>query len=191
MADAVQQHCTRSWWMRPPVWFIGIAVTALLAFVIFENVGGPAPTPYGTFLDQLDAGNIASITLQGTQINGRFKKPLDDAQSDSFRSQVPEFGDAALIPELRKQHVAIDVASSSSWMSLLGRLPLPMLIIIGVVLIAGAVRLVRGGKVGMGLGSAASMHPMGGMMGLVSGLFGKQPQTGNPPQPGSHEPKGR
>ena len=190
MADAVQQHCTRSWLMRPPVWFIGIAVAALLAFVIYENAGGPAATPYGTFLDQLDAGNVASVTLQGTQINGRFKKPLDDAQSDSFRSQVPEFGDAALIPELRKQRVAIDVASSSSWTSLLGRLPLPMLLIIGVVLIAGAVRLVRGGKTGMGLGSAVSMHPMGGMMGLVTGLFGKQ-QTGSPPQADRSEPKGR
>ena len=56
MTDVVvQQHCTRSWYMRPPVWFVGIAVMAVLAFIVFENVGGPAATPYSTFLDQLDA----------------------------------------------------------------------------------------------------------------------------------------
>jgi ATP-dependent Zn protease len=184
MVDVVQKHCTRPWWMRPPVWFISIAVVALLAFVVFENVGSPAATPYGTFLDQLAAGNVASVTFQGTQIKGHFKQPLDNAQAYAFRSQVPEFGDATLISELRKQHVAIDVASPSQWTSLLGRLPLPMLFIVGVVLVVGLVRLVRGGKTRMPLDSAASMHPMGGMIGLVSGLFGKQPQAAGPPASG-------
>jgi len=46
-------------------------------------------------------------------------------------------------------------------------------------LIAGVVRLVRGGKPQSG--AVTSMHPMGGMMGLVSGLFGKQQQATSPP----------
>ncbi len=191
MTDTVKIHCTRPWWMRPPVWFIGIALVALLVFLVVENVGRPAATPYGTFLDQLSAGNVASVTFQGTQINGRFKQPLDKAESDAFTSHVPEFGDATLISELRKQHVAIDVASPSQWMSLLGRLPLPMVLIVAVVLIAGLVRLLRGGKTRAGIGSAASMHPMGGMIGLVSGLFGKQSEAASTPTPDSGERKGR
>jgi ATP-dependent Zn protease len=195
MTDVVvQQHCTRSWYMRPPVWFVGIAVMAVLAFIVFENVGGPAATPYSTFLDQLDAGNVASVTFQGTQIDGRFKHPLTAAtsdgskQNDTFRSRVPDFGDSSLIPELRKQRVAIDVTSSSQWTSWLGRLPWPMVFILGAILIAALVRLARGGK--SPAAAPMSMHPMGGMMGLVSSLFGKQPAE-SPPAPESKEAKGR
>jgi hypothetical protein len=168
------------------VWFIGIAaVLALVISIAVEEAGKHAPTPYGAFLDQLEAGNVASVTFEGTQIDGRFKHPLGTtatngtAQRDTFRSRVPEFGDPALIATLRNQHVVIDVASASQWTSLLGRLPLPMVVILGVALIAGVVRLVRGGKAQAG--SAMSMHPMHGMMGLVSGLFGKQPQAASPP----------
>jgi hypothetical protein len=183
--------------MRPPVWVLGLVLVALAAFGIVEMIGRPAATPYGIFLDQLDAGNIASVTFQGTQVNGRFKHPIADASAngaasaDSFRTQVPDIGDPTLLPELRRQHVAIDVVSSSNWTSWLGRLPFPMLLIVAVLLIAGVVRLVRGGKASTGLGSAASMHPMGGMIGLVSGLFAKQPQGASAAPPPSDEAQGR
>jgi ATP-dependent Zn protease len=176
------------------VWFIGVAVAAVLAFVIVEKSGGPAATPFGTFLDQLDAGNVASVTFQGMEINGRFKHPVTAAtsngakQNETFRSRAPDFGDSSLIPELRKQHVAIDVTSSSQWTSWLGRLPWPMVFILGAVLIAALVRLVRGGK--SPSMSPMSMHPMGGMMGLISGLFGKQ-QAEGPPAPENKEAQGR
>lgn len=185
MTDAVQHHCTRPWYMRPPVWFIGVAVVALVIFAIVEAAGRPAATPYGTFLDQLDAGNVASVTLEGTQINGRFKHPVTVAAgngavpADTFRSRMPDFGDPSLIAELRKQHVAIDIASSSSWTRLLAGIPLPMLLFLGFILVAGIIRFVRGGKVQSG--SAMPMHPMQGMIGLVSGLFGKQSQPASPP----------
>ncbi len=136
MADVVQHHCTRPWWLRPPVWFIGIAAALLAVFAMTEIAGRPAAAPYGAFLDQLDAGNVASVTFQGTEIDGRFKQPLNEAASngtaraDTFRSRVPDFGDPTLIPELRKQHVAIDVTTSTSWTRLFGALPLPMLLFI-------------------------------------------------------------
>jgi hypothetical protein len=74
MPDITQHHSTRPWWMRPPVWFIGIAVALLFVLAMFEMTGKPAATSYGTFRDQLDAGNIASVIFQGTQIDGRFKR---------------------------------------------------------------------------------------------------------------------
>jgi hypothetical protein len=191
MPDVAQHHCTRSWWMRPPVWFIGIAAALLVIFAIFEMSGRPATTSYGTFLDQLNVGNVASVTFQGTQIDGRFKQPLnvtaskDTVAADTFRSHVPDFGDASLIPELRKQHVAIDVASSTSWTRLLAGVPFPMWLFLGAILVAGIVRLVRGGK--SQSGSAMPTHPMQGMIGLVTGLFGKQtqPAAGPPTQDGN------
>lgn len=170
--------------MRPPVWLLGIALLGLAAFGIVEMIGRPAVTPYGTFLDQLDAGNVASVTFQGTQIEGRFKHPVGNtaangaAEQSIFRSRVPEFGDPMLLPELRKAHVAIDVVSSSNWTSWLARLPWPMVVFLAFILIAGFVRLVRGGSVQSG---GATPNPMQGMIGMLSGLFGKQSPAASAP----------
>lgn len=176
------QHCQRPWWKRPPVWLIAIVAALLLAVVVIKQADKRPVTPYGVFLDQVEAGTIASITFQGTEIIGRFKHSLDSsplsgtAQGDLFHSRVPDFGDPALIPLLRKQHVAIDVASPSAWGWLLGRVPWPMLILVGAMLIAGVVRLMRGGKAPSG--SAATALPTHGIIGLVSGLFAKQRPSG-------------
>jgi hypothetical protein len=170
--------CHRPWWQRPPVWFIAIATVLIVAFLAVE-MGGKAPaTPYGTFLDQLDAGNVASVTFEGTEIHGRFKHPVGEAtadgaaQRDVFRSRVPDFGDPALISRPRAQGVAIDVAQPSPWTWLLGRVPFPMLVILAVVLVAAIARMVRGGQVGPApAGPAMPTHPM---IGLLSGLFARQ-----------------
>jgi ATP-dependent Zn protease len=169
------------WWKTRKVWWVLVIVAVLAGLIVFaiDKAGKPAPTSYGTFLDQLDADNIANVTFQGMEINGRFKHPLDTAQQYIFSSRVPDFGDPSLIAELRKQHVVIDVSSPSQWSSMLGGLPWPMLLFMGAALIAGLVRLIRGEKAGSG--SAMPMHPMQGMMGLVSGLFKKQ-QSPNPPE---------
>ena len=186
-------HCQRPWWKRPPFWFIGIAAASLLIALVGEQTDKPAPTPYGAFLDQLDAGNVASVTFLGTQIEGRYKHPLEEApssgqvQRDVFNSRVPDFGDPALIPALRKQHVAIHVSPPSPWASLLAHLPWPMLLFLGVAILVGLVRLMRGG--GPQSASAASTFPAHGMMGLVSRLFAKQDQTPNPSTKDSDEPK--
>jgi ATP-dependent Zn protease len=188
------EHCDRPWWKRPPVWLIAIAAVLLLVVAVIEQTDQRATAMlYSTFLDQLEAGNVASVSFKGTEITGRFKRPVENspssgtAQSDSFRTHVPDFGDPALIPELRKQHAVIDVTSPSAWIWLLGRVPWPMLIFVGVILIAGFIRLVRRGK-GQS-GPAGPAMPMHGMMGLVSGLFGKQPPAASPPTREGDEPK--
>ena len=186
-------HCHRPLWKRPPFWFVIIAaVLALGIGIAMEESARRAPMPYGAFLDQLDAGNIASVTFRGTQIDGSLKHALGDAasnaaaQRNAFRSHVPDFGDPALLAELRKQHVVIDVASSSSWTRLLAGIPLPMLLFLGFIVVAGIVRFVRGGKAQSG--STMPMHPMQGMISLVSGLFGKQ-QAAEPPSRDGAGPK--
>lgn len=193
MTETPHAHCTKPWYMRPPAWLIGAAVVALIIFAVYESVGGPAATPYGAFLDQLDAGNVASVTLEGTQIKGHYKQPVTPAATngaapaDTFRSRLPDFGDTSLIAELRKKHVAIDVASSSSWTRLLAGIPLPMLLFLGFIVVAGIIRYMRGGKVQSG--TAMPMHPMQGMIGLISGLFGKQSQPAGTPPPGGEGTK--
>jgi hypothetical protein len=92
-----------------------------------------------------------------------------------------------LIPELRKQHAVIDVTSPSAWTWLLGRVPWPMLIFVGAILVAGFIRLVRRGKAQSG--PAGPAMPMHGMMGLVSSLFGKQPPAASPQMREGDKPK--
>lgn len=179
MTDAAH-HCMRPWYMRPSVWALGVILVAGAVFGIVDMANRPPAIPYSDFLDQLDAGNVASVTFKGTQIDGNFRRPVGNAASKVtasqtlFRSQVPDFGDPALMPELRKKRVAIDVVSSSSWTRLLGGLPLPMLLMLSAILIAGIVRLFRGGRAQSE--PAMPMHPMQGLMGLVSGLLGGKDQ---------------
>jgi ATP-dependent Zn protease len=185
------KHCDRPWWKRPPVWFIAAAVALALAIGIgseIETTGKSAATSYSVFLDQLEADNVLSVAIQGTEIRGRFKKALKNAQQDAFSTRMPDFGDPALIAELRKQHVAIDVIAPSPWASVLARVPWPMLAFLGVVLVAAAVRMLRGGKARPG--PTASM-PAHGMMGLVSGLFAKKDDAASPTARDSDETKSR
>ena len=152
MADAVQHHRSRAWYLRPPVWILGVVLLGLATFGVVQIGNRPAAVLYGEFLDQLDAGNIANVTFAGTQISGNFKRTVEQRAAHGtapqmvFRSQAPDIGDPTLLPELRKQHVVIDVVSSSNWLSWLGRLPWPMVLIIATMLIVGLVRLRRGEK---------------------------------------------
>jgi ATP-dependent Zn protease len=188
MAQAME-HCERPWWKRPPVWFIAIAAVALLIFVgvQIETASKAAPILYSVFLDQLDAGNVASVTFQGTEIHGRFKVSAGNAQRDMFRTRAPDFGDPGLIPELRKQRVPINVAAPSGWSWLLGRMPWPMLVFLAVALIAGVVRLVRGGK----SGTPAATHPMRPIMERLLGLSSTERQVEKPPEYQSNKQKSR
>lgn len=182
------QHCQRPWWKRPPVWVIAVVAVVLVGMAVAEQAENRAPLPYSTFLDQLDAGNVASVTIQGTEITVRLKRPLDTssgAATPDVRSRLPDFGDPTLIAALRAQHVVIEVAAPSAWAWLLGRVPWPMLIVLGVMLVAFVLRLVRGGKAPPG-----SPAPMHGMMGLIAGFFVKERQAASPPADDSSDPKG-
>jgi hypothetical protein len=179
------QHCQRPWWKRPPVWLLGVVLLGALSYFVVKEVGRPALMPYGAFLDQVDSGNVASATFYGTEIDGRFKHPLSSgidsgtSRRDSYRTRVPDFGDPELIPELRREHVAIDVSASSQWASVLARVPWPLLLFLAVALIAAVVRIVRGPKTRSG--PAMPMRPGAGIIGLVSSLFGKPRQGEDQP----------
>ncbi|MGA8901701.1 ATP-dependent metallopeptidase FtsH/Yme1/Tma family protein, partial [Bradyrhizobium sp.] len=174
MALASENRSKRAGYRSPLMWIVGLIVVALGVFGVVEMNKGPAAISYSGFLDQLDAGNVANVTIATTQIDGEFKQAVKVPAADkaepqaTFRTQAPSFGDPSLLPDLRQQHVVIDVVSSTGWLSWLARLPWPMVLIIAALLIVGLVKFVRGDKTTSG--SAASSHAMTGM---IAGLFGK------------------
>ena len=173
------------WWRSQRTWWIGGIVFLLVMLIGFfiEEAARPALTPYGGFLDQLEADNVAAVTFRGVEIKGRFRRPAVSATSadaiprDTFSSRLPDFGDPTLIPELRRHHVAIDVAAASRWTSLLTSLPWPMLLLLGAAALAALVRLVRGGKAQPQF--TTTVHPMQAVLAYVSRLFANSPPAAN------------
>jgi hypothetical protein len=114
------KHCDRAWWKRPPVWFIAVAAVLLLigAGVEFSKGDHAGPMAYGAFLDQLEGGTIASVTIQGTEIRGRFKQspnaltrePEPSAGADSVdpvaEQAGPEYDPQRPVGLLRSQPIA-------------------------------------------------------------------------------------
>ena len=173
---------------RIPIAWWAIAAVLLVAGAAFLMLVGRSTQQktlsYSAFLDQVDAGHVASVTFTGTDISGQLKRPPgingNNTTPSTFRSKVPDFGDPGLIPELRSHHVAITVAVPSSWAWLLSRLPLPMLLFLAVMIIVAFVRILRGGAAAPASGPMA--FPAHGIMGLVSRLFAPReepPRTGD------------
>jgi len=179
----------REWWQSWKLW-LAVAVVAALAATIAVTIVGrrnaPPNLPYSAFLDQLEAGNVTSVTFQGLSFDATLKRAVTvplvrgEGVRDHVASRMPDFGDPSLLPELRREHVVIVVNASSAgslWSSLLVRIPwTPVLIGLVVVVGAGFMRLRRGGQTqpGAGLGATAP-----GWLGLLSGAFGK-PRSANP-----------
>ena len=174
MTDVAQSQPRKRWYKRPALWIAGVILVVLAAFISAQMGGHAASLRYSEFLDQLDADNIASVMFAGTEIDARLKQPIadktskDGALSSAFRTRIPDFGDARLLSELRNNHVAIAVASSSQWFGVGGIaivgtvaaviLAKPMLLIIAVGFIAGLIRVMRGGK--MDVRATLAMVPM-------------------------------
>jgi hypothetical protein len=159
-----------------------LILLVVVAVTVWER---PAPMSYSAFFEQLEAGNVASVTLRGTEVTGRFKRPVagtvstGTGQRDTFSGRIPDIGDPGLVPELRKQRVVIDVGTPSLWTWLLGRVPWPMLLVAGAMIVAGLVRVLRRGSAR--LGPTASPLAGHGMIGLLSGLLAGRRSGATPP----------
>lgn len=96
---------------------------------------------YSTFRDQLEAGNVRKITVQGEKISGEFKKPDEKKNPEGkpvpykeFFTYLPSFGDDKLLSMLAAQKVKIVTQPRkdvSFWTDILVGL-LPFLILIGL-----------------------------------------------------------
>jgi cell division protease FtsH len=107
---------------------------------------------YSSFRDQLAAGNIEKVTVQGEKISGQLKEPLvkenekkEAVSHKNFYTYLPSFGDDKLLALLQAQKVEVDAepAKSLSWWGeiLTAFLPVLLFIALGLLLL----RRFRGG----------------------------------------------
>ena len=117
--------------------------------------GSPAQVsiPYSTFMDQLQAGNLTSVKIQGNQITGFLSSPLSWPQPtpgatataagsqaqpktySEFKTLFPDsVGDPTLLGRLEQQGVQVQVANPSpSWITIILTTGLPLLMLLVVV----------------------------------------------------------
>src|SRR5215470_15323061 len=73
---------------------------------------------YSTFVAQVGANNVQSVTITDYTVTGVFKSPVlssdGTTKSTQFTTTVPQFGNSDLIALLQEHHVTVDVQPSSS-----------------------------------------------------------------------------
>src|SRR5512135_2197863 len=107
--------------LRSPQW--RAVIVSLLVFIIlfvwtqYFTPSGPAryEINYSQFLDQLDAGNIKSVSIRKLQVNGEFIKDINISMPEAkkpvaakyFLTYLPSFQGEALLSELKNKKVTI------------------------------------------------------------------------------------
>ena len=151
---------------KSPQW--RVAITILLFFLLFYlwnqffNLEPPKrqAVSYSQFMEQLDAGNIKSVTIKNLQVTGEFIKEINitlpaekkPVALKEFQTFLPSFQGEGLMKRLEEKNVAIDVEPAEKgsvfWQILIG--VLPWVLIIGVwILIMRRAQNIQGGPGGL------------------------------------------
>lgn len=98
------------------------------------------PVNYSQFIQQLDAGNIRSVTIKGLEVSGDFSKEIivqlpgekKNTEVKNFQTTLPSFQGEGLMAKLQEKKVIINVtppAKASFWAQfLIGLLPLALIV---------------------------------------------------------------
>jgi cell division protease FtsH len=154
-------------------WIVFFLVVLALNIFLSMRAAEPASrvrVPYSPFfLDQVNAGHVASITSKGTAIQGSFKQPIKYGTSkptESFRTEVPAFANTdALSNLLQQKKVTVNAQPLDTgtpwWQSLLlgfGPTILFVLLLVWLLRRAGSMQNVLGA---FGRSSARRYQPSG------------------------------
>lgn len=139
----------------------GIVLLMLLAlmawFWISRGVSAPPQVSYSEFREQLEAGNVHSVLVQGQRIDAELVKPIThqpegtarEVQLGRLRTYVPSFGDPELFDMLQAQGVRLTTRPESDgswlWLVLFGLGPM---LFLGLIVWAQFRRASGGGGAG-------------------------------------------
>lgn len=116
-----QQPPPRSSWITQLIWLL-LAILLLSWFLpsLLGQSGSQnnETVTYSTFVGQIAANNVRSVTITDYTVTGVFKSSVPSAdgttKSTYFTVTVPQFGNNDLITLLEEHQVAIDVQPSNS-----------------------------------------------------------------------------
>jgi cell division protease FtsH len=140
-------------------WLIFLALIIWNVWTVFPSQEPVVELPYSAFINQIDQGNVAEVTINAEQITGNLKNPIlwpqetpnsQDAQAtppadqstqvppqkySAFQTIFPDtIGDTSLLPMLEAQNVSINVVQPSSpWLAILLSNGLPLLLLVVVM----------------------------------------------------------
>lgn len=130
----------------PSIYWKYIAAVFLASVVIFvwDSFFNAGPPPhytinYSQFMEQLDAGNIKSVSIKKLSVSGELTKEVSiqlpgekkPAQVKYFETVLPSFQGEGLLPQLRAKNVSITIESAEQgyfWQILIGVLPWVLII---------------------------------------------------------------
>ena len=129
---------------RPPQVSWTVIIWALLGIYLLFYLLSPGSgeravsVPYSRFLAQVNANNVAEVTLHGDQIEGRLKKAIPvtkdrtTVQTQEFQTVRPPIGGEDMLRKLEAQGVEIRAESTQqSWLGVVLITLLPWLLLIG------------------------------------------------------------
>ena len=131
--------------MRTVRFWIVLAVLFLLNVIISQIAFSAAQAPtvtisYNAFLDQVNEGNVVSVTSTGESITGTTKTAVKDSSGTSstkFQTQRPSFANDDLETSLRSRNVVINAKDPNPpppiWLTLLSSFG-PAILIVGAFL---------------------------------------------------------
>ena len=155
------------------LWLVFLAATLALNLFVYAPRAEPrVDIPYSEFMDQLRAGNVANVELRDQEVSGEFKSqitwpkeaPPADAQGGQppptqygqFKTTRPPIEDPKLLPLLEEQKVVLRaVVPTTPWIVLVAGQLLPLLLFLGVMVLAGRqMSRSQGGIFGLGQSKA-------------------------------------
>jgi len=146
--------------MRSTRFWIGFAILLLLNIFITNVLFAPSQPasvtlPYNAFVEQLNAGNVVSVTTTGDAISGvtktAVKEPGGSTSATHFTTQRPSFADDQLLQSLEEHNVTINAKPENPpppfWETLLISFGPTILIVLGVLYLMSRLSRAGGGGI--------------------------------------------
>lgn len=153
--------------IKSPQWRTVIIALLVLIFLyvwtLYFSPTGPVQyeISYSQFIEQLNAGNIKSVSIKKLQVSGEFIKEVSilfpgekkAAGVKNFKTFLPSFQGESLLPKLEEKNVTINIEPSEEmslfWRFLIGILPWVLIIGVWVLIMRRAQRQIQGGPGGL------------------------------------------
>ncbi len=120
------------------VWFLLLAMLVILGWNMYVRQAQTTKISYSTFVEQVEKGNVASVTVQGDEIEGSLKQEAKlqagSGQEESYQyfvTYLPSFGHEKLMDLLKEHNVEVKALPQSDpafWYFLISFLPLLLII---------------------------------------------------------------